>query len=77
MERCHRDPTSGHMERTLARITERFIWPGVVSQHKWSGHKRSGGTIYDSIDGPGGPFMPSYLVRSDHLCIDINGPGKT
>ena len=25
----------------------------------------------------GGPFMSSYLVRRDHLCIDINGPGKT
>ena len=35
------------------------------------------GTIYDSINGPGGPFMSSYLVRPDHLCIDINGPGKT
>ena len=29
---CHEDPTSGHMgtKRTLARITERFIWPGVT-----------------------------------------------
>ena len=26
----------------------------VLSQYKWSG-----GTIYDSIDGPGGPFMSS------------------
>ena len=29
------------------------------------------------INGPAGPLMSSYLVRSDHLCIDINGPGKT
>ena len=32
-----------------------------MSQHKWSG----------------GPFMLSYLVQLDHLCIDINGSGKT
>ena len=32
---CHEDPTSGHMEtkRTLARITERFIWPGVTKNY--------------------------------------------
>ena len=28
-----------------------------LSQHKWSGHKWSGGTIYNNINGPGGPFM--------------------
>ena len=33
--------------------------------------------IGPGINGPGGPFMSSYLVRPDHLCIDINGPGKT
>ena len=29
---CHLDPTSGRMgvKKTLARITERFMWPGVV-----------------------------------------------
>ena len=29
---CHEDRTSGHMgtKRNLARITERFIWPGVT-----------------------------------------------
>ena len=29
---CHSDPTSGHLgvRRTLARITEWFIWKGVV-----------------------------------------------
>ena len=29
---CHRDSTSGHvgLKRTVARITECFIWPGVV-----------------------------------------------
>ena len=32
MQSCHSDPTSGHMgsKRTLARITERFMWPGVT-----------------------------------------------
>ena len=50
---------------------------GDLSQHKQSGHKWSRGTIYDSIDGPAGPLLSSYLVRPDHLCIDINGPGKT
>ena len=35
------------------------------------------GTIYDSINGPGGPFMSSYLVWLKHLCIDINGLGET
>ena len=30
-----------------------------LSQHKRSGHKWSGGTIYDSIDGPAGPLMSS------------------
>ena len=31
LESCHRHPTSGHMgsKRTLTRITERFMWPGV------------------------------------------------
>ena len=29
---CHVDPMSGHMgvKRTLNRISERFIWPGMV-----------------------------------------------
>ena len=28
---CHVDPTSGHLgiKKTLSRITERFMWPGV------------------------------------------------
>ena len=28
---CHKGPTSDHLgtKRTLARVTERFIWPGV------------------------------------------------
>lgn len=32
LKACHSDPTSGHMgvKRTLTRITERFMWPGVV-----------------------------------------------
>ena len=32
LESCHSDVTSGHMgtKRTLARITERFMWPGVT-----------------------------------------------
>ena len=32
LEACHKDPTSGHMgtKKTLARITQRFIWPGVA-----------------------------------------------
>ena len=33
---CHRDPTSGHMalKRTLARISERFMWNGMVKDVK-------------------------------------------
>jgi len=29
---CHRDATSGHMgtKKTLARITKKFMWPGVA-----------------------------------------------
>lgn len=29
---CHDDPTSGHMgvKKTIARISERFSWRGVV-----------------------------------------------
>ena len=29
---CHMHPTSGHMgvKRTLSRITDRFMWPGVA-----------------------------------------------
>ena len=29
---CHVDPMSGYMggKRTLSRISERFIWPGMV-----------------------------------------------
>ena len=32
LKACHVDPMSGHMEvkRTLNRISERFIWPGMV-----------------------------------------------
>lgn len=32
LEACHKDPTSGHMgtKKTLACITQRFIWPGVA-----------------------------------------------
>lgn len=32
LESCHSGVTSGHMgtKRTLARITERFMWPGVT-----------------------------------------------
>ena len=35
------------------------------------------GTIYDSINGPGRPFMLSYFMWPNHLCIDINGPTST
>lgn len=34
---CHSDPTSGHFgnEKTLARISERFVWSGLVKDmHK-------------------------------------------
>ena len=36
LEACHFDPTAGHMgeKRTIARITERFIWSGVVNDVK-------------------------------------------
>ena len=32
VQSCHRDPTSGHFgfKKTVARITEHFMWPGVV-----------------------------------------------
>ena len=31
---CHATPTSGHLgtEKTLARVTERFMWPGVTKE---------------------------------------------
>ena len=31
LKACHLDPTAGHLgvKRTLSRITERFMWPGV------------------------------------------------
>ena len=31
-ESCHQHPTSGHfgIRKTLARITERFVWPGMT-----------------------------------------------
>ena len=31
LKECHNGPTSGHLgtKRTLARVTERFMWPGV------------------------------------------------
>jgi len=33
---CHADPTSGHMgeKKTINRITERFMWPGIVRDVK-------------------------------------------
>ena len=32
LKACHIDPTSGHMgvKKTLNRITERFLWSGIV-----------------------------------------------
>ena len=35
-EACHFDPSAGHMgeKRTIARITERLIWSGVVNDVK-------------------------------------------
>ena len=31
---CHTVPTSGHLgtKKTLARVTERFMWPGVTKE---------------------------------------------
>lgn len=31
LKECHKGPTSGHLgtKRTLSRLTERFMWPGV------------------------------------------------
>ena len=36
LEACQFDPTAGQMgeKRTIARITERFIWSGVVNDVK-------------------------------------------
>ena len=36
LKACHIDPTSGHMgiKKTVSRITERFLWPGVISDVK-------------------------------------------
>ena len=33
---CHLDPTAGHMgeKRTVKRITERYIWNGIVKDVK-------------------------------------------
>ena len=33
---CHVDPTAGHMgvKKTVNRITERFMWPGIVKAVK-------------------------------------------
>jgi transcriptional regulator of aromatic amino acid metabolism len=32
LKACHLDPTSGHLgiKKTINRITDRYIWPGVV-----------------------------------------------
>ena len=32
VDSCHTDPTSGHLgiKKTVARISERFIWPGII-----------------------------------------------
>ena len=36
LKACHIDPTAGHMgiKKTVHRITERFIWPGIVKDVK-------------------------------------------
>lgn len=33
---CHVDPTAGHMgqKKTMCRISERFLWPGIVKDVK-------------------------------------------
>ena len=36
-----------------------------------------GGPFMFDINGPPGPFMLSQMVPLDHLCQNINGPGKT
>ena len=32
LESCHSEPTFGHLglKKTVARINERFIWPGII-----------------------------------------------
>ena len=39
LKACHVDPMSGHMgvKRTLNRISERFIWPGMVKDRGITG----------------------------------------
>ena len=36
LQACHVDPTAGHMgiKKTVSRITERFMWPGVIKDVK-------------------------------------------
>ena len=36
LRECHIDPTSGHLgeKKTVNRITERFMWPGIVKDVK-------------------------------------------
>ena len=36
LQACHIDTTAGHMgeKKTIARISERFVWPGVVKAVK-------------------------------------------
>ena len=36
-----------------------------------------GGPFMFDINGPSRPFMLSQMVPLDHLCQNINGPGKT
>ena len=36
-----------------------------------------GGPFMFDINGPPGPFVLSQMVPLDHLCQNINGPGKT
>ena len=39
LKACHVDPMSGHMgvKQTLNRISERFIWPGMVKDRGITG----------------------------------------
>ena len=51
LKACHLDPTSAHLgvKRTLSRITEKFMWPGVSKDVERLGSYGYFSMVHDNV----------------------------
>ena len=68
-----------HTVRVYTYGTTVRIWYGYLYCHDINGPGISGpgGPFMFDTNGPPRPFMLSQMAPLDHLCQNINGPGKT